>query len=1283
MKTTTGILVAVAVCTVALAVCANDTDYGPFGSSDDWTYEAGNKDKTAIPVIGLSSGIYIGARKAAEGDCIAAYRKDKNVICALGRVDSSGRTGLKFEVDSGVKVHFKLWIASSGAANPEIFDIDSACDFTILATDLPTVDLGELVVTVPKVFGPGEVSNFEVEGAGEAVLVGVSEVAWRDFSCTDYYGTKMFVDENIVDAEKTAKDDNDDYWCYPMSDMNALYLTGWYKNTSYATVDDMVAYFRKNPRLLRYEQYGEVREGTYGFVENGDWGDFFDWYKNTANIDLADVNALTEGFVGASFLAELRGLLDDGSHVVRLNVDFDNVVQNEKWKWYAVSHGVLCVGYVADGDVLKALFIIDPDNNQYTGAGGAGAPNSIMYCPVAWDDSTESYTISGVWGQDGTLLPEYRALSVMPVVYTVVFDKNGGTGKMASQKFPEGAAQALFSNMFTKSGFMFAGWRDQDGNEYADGEEIVATRDMTLYAHWRKMFKVAVKDGGVSEDEENYAAGIMAFNGTGLYLQAADKSDKDMAFGKWTVSPASADLGPDFNPRDSRTLFTMPEAGVSFTANYIARPGYVAIATFEQNATANKDDEPQGIEWSDDGKVWTSAGDGIAYPVKAGRSVAIQFRSIDPRWTVPARVNCKIEAGETTKLEVAATRVAIVETEAELEQPGASGTVAMAPKSGQVLSGKPVTLTARPGKDTVFAYWMVDGEKVGYAATFKFAPDVDSTARAVFRLKSAVEEPVLDMNRVVPSANAMVGVAFDMSIPLADAAYPAKFTASRLPSGLKIDAASGTIGGVPTKAGDYQIVVTATGGAKAKSSITLPIEIKPLPEWAQGTFTGCTTAYGNGGADDFADAGLATLAVTSAGKVSGKVSLCGTNWTFSASSYDAATRTGASGENPGEEEEFVIATEMKSGKIVKPLHLAVTRAISPLPGGEALQNAYVSGWTDSETESFELCRTMWKDKSTASASKAVLATWEGVWTLSLDPAENYGSGDLSLTVGKDGAVKATGKLADGTGVSATSPLMYDEDKGGFFAYLYSAPSAYKGGSFAVEIGFEGGEETLRVLYGAGVAQWKNLSAEATGEYGNGFERVLECSGAYYDKLQKLNEYYDALRLSMMGSPMLSYTFRSTFLDDDTGRKITESWLDEADPTDTSDQDGLIVAVDDKGRLIVAKATKPVQDRETKEWIYEGANDGALALSFTQATGIFKGSYTFWYDYMSAYDDIKDSATMLHTSKKVSFEGIMVQGEHELRGFYLWDATGLYEDEKTRRRKTYKYKISYPVLLQGQ
>ena len=270
----------------------------------------------------------------------------------------------------------------------------------------------------------------------------------------------------------------------------------------------------------------------------------------------------------------------------------------------------------------------------------------------------------------------------------------------------------------------------------------------------------------------------------------------------------------------------------------------------------------------------------------------------------------------------------------------------------------------------------------------------------------------------------------------------------------------------------------------------------------------------------------------------------------------------------------------------------------------------------------KMWRTMWKDKSTAAAAKAALAQFEGVYTASLAAGESYGGGYLSLAVGKTGDVKATGRLADGTSVSAASPLAYDEDAG-WFAMLYAAPSAYKGGAFALGVCFDVGE-TIALTNAFGISQWTSRDPQATGVYGAGFSRAVSLAGAYYDKSQSLGAYYDALRFSAE-SPALN----------------GQPPLNDGETVD--------VAVDGKGRAV------------------PGKTDGALSLSFTQATGVFKGGYTFVFGAKA--------------KKKVSFEGIVVQGADAMSGFYLWDAAGSYADPKTGREKTYKYKESHSVLLQ--
>ena len=493
--------------------------------------------------------------------------------------------------------------------------------------------------------------------------------------------------------------------------------------------------------------------------------------------------------------------------------------------------------------------------------------------------------------------------------------------------------------------------------------------------------------------------------------------------------------------------------------------------------------------------------------------------------------------------------------------------------------------------------------------------------------------------------------------------------AAGLPSGLKFaqdKAGACSITGIPTKDGIFTVSFTASKKGAANQTATITLNVKALPDWAQGTFNG----YARTTSGEY---GSAAMTVSSAGKVSGNILLGGGKWAFSAASYDVSS---------ADADGFVVRTGVKVGNAIVPVQLSVVMCAAPedAESGLSLINAAATGRMESAEEiSLALWRTMWKDKSSAAAAKTVLAGLEGIYTVSLAPGVDFGSGYLSLAVGKDGNVKASGKLADGTGVSAASPIMYSEDAG-YFAYLYAAPSSYKGGAFALDV-WIWPDKTLGSYLG--INQWTSRDPQATGDYGHGFERPLRFVGAYYDKLSTLNDHYSSLRFDPGTPPKLAYTYKETALDEN-NKKATRSETRAADAVDLSGQSGLVVTVNAKGAFDVQKATKPTQDKATNEWSYTGANDGALTLSFTQATGIFKGSYTFWYDYISALDSTTAPAksTTAHSSVKISFEGIMVQGSHSLDSFYLCDAVGSYIDSKTGKEKTYKFKESYPLLLKS-
>ncbi len=283
-------------------------------------------------------------------------------------------------------------------------------------------------------------SKFTAGDGAAATISGLEGITWSGFSSSDYFGAVTMVRADIPDAEKSLTGFSietmgaEDGWCGPLSDMDALYWSGWAQEagSQYATVEDMADYFRAQPSLLRTWNYGPV-EGTYGY------DGFFRWFHGATGVDPAA--HISSGDVqSAGFAQAVETLLGDGSHVMRLDLLFSPVVSNPKWTWAnpeGTLHAVLCVGFAVDaskpaGDParLTALFIVDPDNDQSTGSGGRAAPDSIVYCPVVWNGS--EFAVSGIWGQSATIYGQYSALECLPRVPAATEQAQNSSGGAAS-----------------------------------------------------------------------------------------------------------------------------------------------------------------------------------------------------------------------------------------------------------------------------------------------------------------------------------------------------------------------------------------------------------------------------------------------------------------------------------------------------------------------------------------------------------------------------------------------------------------------------------------------------------------------------------------------------------------------------------------------------------------------------------------------------------------------------------------------------------------------------------
>ena len=101
------------------------------------------------------------------------------------------------------------------------------------------------------------------------------------------------------------------------------------------------------------------------------------------------------------------------------------------------------------------------------------------YTATTWDGNYQNVT------HDETVTLQYR-----PNAYKIAFKPNGGTGTMADQQMEYDKAKALDRNAFTRTGYTFTGWKEQNaGARHTDGETVknltsIDGETITLLAQW-------------------------------------------------------------------------------------------------------------------------------------------------------------------------------------------------------------------------------------------------------------------------------------------------------------------------------------------------------------------------------------------------------------------------------------------------------------------------------------------------------------------------------------------------------------------------------------------------------------------------------------------------------------------------------------------------------------------------------------------------------------------------------------------------------------------------------
>ena len=519
------------------------------------------------------------------------------------------------------------------------------------------------------------------------------------------------------------------------------------------------------------------------------------------------------------------------------------------------------------------------------------------------------------------------------------------------------------------------------------------------------------------------------------------------------------------------------------------------------------------------------------------------------------------------------------------------------------------------------------------------------------------------------SQKAMVGVPFTLPLAVESESSPVNsVTVTGLPAGLKFDAKRMTITGLPTAATNKTVTVTAKNAFKTPAVLNFTITVDPLSAWAYGSFNGSCIVDN--------DSGAATMTVTAMGKVTGKLSAGGVNYAFSSASYARRDEEGA----------FWISTDISVDKTDVPLIFAVRDSGS----AEIPTLSIAEGWLANIAEGdpkVNMYRNVWKDKEVVLAE--TLKPYIGYYTAVLLPDAEYGSGYLTFTVDKDGGVKTAGKLADGTVVSLSSTLIIDgnEPDCGVYTVIYTSPAAYKGGCLFGLVEFvkpmnpvnpEDGDKLYLGLLKGIPFHWESRNIQATSEYGVGFLRVPGLSGGWYDNSINLSDYYeDKLTVAgIVASPLLSVAVRYTDFDPESEAenppRKTTTVIEEVGDAGVS-PNGIVLSLTFAKEigigLAAPKADTPKKDPGTGEYNYDLVNPTGLTLSFTRATGIFKGGFNVYYDYISAENSTLDvpTQTYSHVIKKALYEGVLTPVRNPTdsdnrggRGFYLWPGKSTYE-----------------------
>ena len=596
-------------------------------------------------------------------------------------------------------------------------------------------------------------------------------------------------------------------------------------------------------------------------------------------------------------------------------------------------------------------------------------------------------------------------------------------------------------------------------------------------------------------------------------------------------------------------------------------------------------------------------------------------------------------------------------------------------------------------------YWRTD---YGYAADGEYASVTDwQASKTVWSFATlAAGAPVtsiasgkgvtgvdIEADSVV---SLMQGVKVSFAIGCEDASDTVTYAVSsgKLPDGLKLDAKTGIVSGVPTKVGKYSALFQAKSGKVGGSTVALGFDVAAITT-AVGTFNGVFAEDGSVLTNGLPAVGSVVFTAAESGKLSAKVALAGKSYTFTSDGYDEIADFSSEGDP---ETDFTklgvkLTQVQKAGSVIytNTLEIALTdagidniAALGSAAGTFVLTMAVPDAKGSGVQEDVVYAGELWRDNTKLPLVLEAEKAFVGYYTLALAPSGKseeapQGYGYLTLTLDAKGKVKVVGALADGTKVSGSATaalvgtingntLSYDLEL--IVPFVMSKSPYCFGGELRIFLQ-EGDDGSLTPVLDSTVPLvWNNDNAAATYSGEEGWREVVFPVGGWYDTLVSLQAYY------------LNYAFLFDVAEDLPEELLTSGFSFAASCTPNGmavDVSGDSISVDKKS-LVKMEGAKSASDLENS------INPWDVKVAFKRNTGIVSGSFNAWTEGFDAKGNYVQKEI-----KGLKHEGVLIlnrDAEASLpedvwtAGYYIVPTT-LPDGKKTR-----KWNASLPFCIRA-